>query len=129
MDTAQFRQDFPEFCDVARYPSSLITSWSTLAEQITSQPTYGSTYNWAVSLATAHFITLEAQNIAAAQAGGTPGLAGGVIASKSVGDVSVGYDTTIGTMSGDNAGQWNATTYGRQYITLARLFGGGCVQL
>lgn len=129
MDIAQFRNDFPEFSDSARYPVSLITFWSTLAEQVTSEPCYQTTYTTAVKLATAHFITIGQVNAKAGQAGGVPGSSGGVVASKSVGDVSVSYDTTIGVMSGENAGQWNATTYGRQYLTLARLFGAGAVQL
>ena len=129
MDIAQFRKDFTEFSDVARYPTALVSSWSTLAEQITSADIYGTSYAWAVKLCTAHFITLGQQNALVASNGGMPGQVGGVVSSKSVGDVSVSYDTNIGSMSGDAAGQWNATSYGRQYLTLARLFAAGVVQL
>ena len=129
MDITQFRQDFPEFSDVALYSTALITFWSTVAEQTTSQAIYGDTYVAAVELATAHYITIEGVNVKTAGNGGTPGQSAGVISSKAVGGVSVSYDTTIGTIAGDEVGQWNATTYGRQYYSLARLFGAGCVQL
>lgn len=129
MNITQFRKDFSEFSDVARYPSAMVLSWSTLAEQITSADVYGTSYAWAVELCTAHFIAISAQNALIGSNGGMPGTAGGIVSSKSVGDVSVSYDTSIGMLSGEHAGQWNATTYGRQYLTLARLFGAGCVQL
>jgi hypothetical protein len=129
MDITQFRKDFPEFSDVALYPTAMVTFWSAIAEQTTSQPKYGDTYTAVVKLATAHYITLEGLNQKTAANGGTPGQSAGVVSSKSVGDVSVSYDTTIGTITGDDVGQWNATTYGRQYFSLARLFGAGCVQL
>jgi len=129
MDIAQFRKDFPEFSDTARYPSAVVSVWSDQVERMTSLDAYGDSYSFVVELGTAHFLTTAGLNEQASANGGAPGSVGGVISSKSVGDVSVGYDAAIGTMSGDNAGQWNATTYGRQYITLARLFGAGCVQI
>jgi hypothetical protein len=128
MDTAQFRQNFTEFSDAARYPAAMIAAWSAQVERITSVDIYGDSYAFAVELGTAHFLTTAAMNVSASMNGGAPGSVGGVVSSKSVGDVSVAYDASIGTM-GDDAGQWNATTYGRQYLTLARLFGAGCVQL
>jgi membrane protease subunit (stomatin/prohibitin family) len=128
MDINDFRASFVEFSNVATYPNLLITNWSTLAEQITSAAVYGTTYDWAVQLCTAHCLSLAGTNAATGAAGGAPGGGGGVVSSKSVGDVSVSYDTTIG-MAPASASQWNATTYGRQYWDLSRLFGAGCVQL
>ncbi|MBX9696911.1 MAG: DUF4054 domain-containing protein [Alphaproteobacteria bacterium] len=47
--------------------------------------------------------------------------------SKSVGGVSVGYDSTA--QSEKDAGWWNRTTYGQQFIRLVRIFGAGAIQL
>ncbi len=120
MDIALFRIDFPEFADGARFPSSTITFWSNLGEQLISADRFGSIFTQAVELFTAHNIVLAAGNVSTAAAGG-------VVASKSVGSVKVSYDTTSAMETG--AGHWNQTIYGRQYIRLTRLIGQGCYQL
>jgi hypothetical protein len=50
------------------------------------------------------------------------GLAGGIQTSKSVGDVSVGYQALA---SLENWGQWQLTTYGQQLATMAAVIGSG----
>lgn len=127
MDLAQFRLDFPEFTDAVRFPNSSLTFWSGTGEKLISQDRFGDLYTQAVELFTAHNITLSAQNVAASSAGGLPGGAGGPIASKAVGSVSVSYDNASVMLP--NAGHWNQTVYGRQYIQLTRLIGQGCYQL
>jgi hypothetical protein len=84
-------------------------------------------YNQGLELFTAHNIVLAAGNKASAAQGSIPGQANGVLTSKKVGSVGVTYDNTS-AMELD-AGHWNQTTYGRQYIRLARLLGQGCYQL
>lgn len=127
MDLAQFRLDFPEFTDTVRFPNSSLTFWSGTGEKLISQDRFVDLYTQAVELFTAHNITLSAQNVAASNAGGLPGGAGGPIASKAVGSVSVSYDNASVMLP--NAGHWNQTVYGRQYIQLTRLIGQGCYQL
>lgn len=80
-----------------------------------------------VKLYVAHEITLAAQNQKAAATGGSPGQSGGIANSKTVGSVSVGYDTT--STAEKDAGWWNLTNYGKQFIRLARIFGAGAIQL
>lgn len=126
-DVAEFRLAFPEFADESVYPDSAITFWAELAEGLCAERIFKSLYKKALFLCVAHFITLAAQNVAGASGGGSAGSAGRVVASKAVGAVSISYDNANGTET--NAGQWNATSYGRQYYALARLFGAGCVQL
>lgn len=92
-----------------------------------SQSIWQNQWNTGVSLYVAHEITMAAQNSQAAQTSGTPGLSGGVANTKTVGAATVGYDAN--TTTEKDAGWWNMTTYGRQYIHLARLFGMKCVQL
>jgi hypothetical protein len=127
MDLAQFRLDFPEFTDTVRFPNSSLTFWSGTGEKLISQDRFVDLYTQAVELFTAHNITFSAQNVAASNAGGLPGGAGGPIASKAVGSVSVSYDNASVMLP--NAGHWNQTVYGRQYIQLTRLIGQGCYQL
>ena len=127
MDIAQFRTDFPEFADAVRFPNGTITFWSGLGEKLNSQDKFGDMWVQAVELFTAHNLVLAAGNVAASAAGGLPGGTAGTVQSKAVGSVNVSYDTA-GAME-TNAGHWNQTTYGRQYIRLARLIGQGCYQL
>lgn len=127
MDIAQFRKDFPEFNDTGRYPDSQITFWSTTAEKLVLECVWKDMWQTAVKLWTAHEITLAAQNDKAANFGGVPGQQGGPINNKTVGTVTIGYDTATG--SEKNAGYYNLTVYGKQFYRLMRLFGARCVQL
>lgn len=127
MDITQFRTDFPEFADAVRFPNGTITFWSGLGEKLNSQDRFGDMWVQAVELFTAHNLVLSAPSRQAAATGGLPGGNAGPVASKAVGSVNVSYDTS-GAMEA-NAGHWNQTTYGRQYIHLIRLIGQGCYQL
>ena len=127
MNLSQFRADFPEFADVLRFPDSSLTFWSGIGEQLISEDRFGGLYVQAVELFAAHNITLAAGNAAASSAGSLPGGASGPVSSKAVGSVNVSYDNASVMLP--NAGHWNQTTYGRQYISLVRLIGQGCYQL
>jgi len=127
MDIARFRSDFPEFADAVRFPASTITLWSGIGELQISSDRFGGLWTQAVSLFTAHNLVLAVGNVATSTAGGSPGGASGSIQSKTVGSVRVIYDTA-GSML-PNAGHWNQTSYGRQYIQMARMFGHGAVQI
>lgn len=127
MDVAKFRTDFPEFADATRYTPTMLTFWSGMGEKLISSDKFGDLFTQAVELFTAHNAVLAAGNKSATASGALPGQAGGVVASKAVGSVNVSYDTTAAMET--NAGHWNQTTYGRQYIRLARLIGQGCYQL
>lgn len=127
MDANQFRKDFPEFTDVTCFPNQQIEFWSSMGEKLISPNRFGALYTEAIELFTAHNIVLSAQSRMAAANGSIPGGNAGAIAGKSVGSVNVSYDTS-GAME-LNAGHWNQTTYGRQYIHLVRMIGQGCYQL
>jgi hypothetical protein len=122
-----FRKAMPEFQDPGKYPDSLILGWATFAEKMVDCRRWKSSTLLGIRLYVAHEITLESQSIAAAAIGGTPGQQNGVVNTKTVGSVTVGYDTQ--SVSEKDAGWWNLTTYGKQFIHLARIFGAGCVQL
>lgn len=127
LDVAKFRTDFPEFADAARYTPAIVNFWAGIGEKMISPDRWGDLYNQGLELFTAHNIVLAAGNKASAAQGSIPGQTNGVLTSKKVGSVGVTYDNTS-AMELD-AGHWNQTTYGRQYIRLARLLGQGCYQL
>lgn len=119
MDIAQFRLNFPLFANTTKYPDSMVTFWSTLAEAQIVVDRWGDVYSQAVELYTAHHLIIAAD--------GNIGKQTGLQNNKAIGDVSVGYDTTSTIEL--NAGHWNLTTYGRMFIRLARMYGAGCIQL
>lgn len=126
-DIALFRTQFPEFADTVKYPSAQITLWVTLAEQMVRECVWKRSWTLGISLYVAHEITIAALNSKAAKVGGTPGTSGGIANTKTVGQATVGYDST--STSEKDAGWWNRTTYGQQFIRLARIFGAGAIQL
>ncbi len=122
-----FRTQFPEFQDTVTYPDQMIDFWAELAQLDCAQCVYKTAWLKVVSLYTAHEITLAAQSIKSAAAGGMPGTSGGIANTKTVGSVTVGYDSQI---TGEkDAGHWNLTNYGKMYYRLMRLYGTQCVQL
>lgn len=126
-DVGAFRTAFPEFADTTVYPTAMINIWAGLAQAQVPQNVWKTQWVLGVSLYVAHEITLAAQNAKAASFGGVPGVSGGVANTKTVGSVTVGYDTT--STAEKNAGYWNLTNYGKQFIRLCRIYGAGCIQL
>ena len=127
-DIAAFRAAFPEFGDAARFPDSQVTFWAGLAELSLAERRWGGFYPYGLQLFVAHFLALAAQNAAEGAGGGIPGTGGsGNISSKKVGEVQVTYSQSTGDV--DGGGEWNATSYGKQYLELMRLIGHGCYQL
>lgn len=128
-DIGAFRTTFPEFGNTVTYPNAMVEFWAGLAEvQVRSciwKPE--SVRQKGISLYVAHEITIAAQNVKAGNIGGVPGISGGIANNKTVGSVTVGYDSS--STSEKDAGWWNLTNYGMQFIRLARIFGAGAIQL
>lgn len=117
-----FRRDFPEFANVTTYPASMINFWASLGDTMLNTVRWGDLRTHGLELFVAHNITLQAQDIADAAAGGIPG-GGGLVASQSAGSVSVSMDTTSGAEQ--DGGNYNLTTYGKQFLRLSRIVGMG----
>ena len=122
-----FRTAYPEFSDEVKYPDALITAWGTIATAQVNPRYWRNQTCLGINLYVAHEITLEAQSQAAANVGGTPGSQSGPVNTKTVGTITVGYDSQQAAEKG--AGWWNLTVYGKQFFRLARQYGSGCVQL
>lgn len=126
-DISAFRSNFPEFNDTAKYPNSLIEFWVGLATLLVRPCIWKRSWNQGMSLYVAHELVLARQNENTARLGGAPGQQGGIANTKTVGSATIGYDAT--TASEKDAGWWNLTNYGKQFIRLARIFGAGAIQL
>ena len=126
-DIPAFRTSFKEFSNTEVYPTSLIELWVGVASLMVDECRWKRMWTMGVSLYIAHELTLSAQNQKAAAVGGTPGQQGGIATAKTVGSVTVQFDAN--TTAEKDAGFWNLTTYGKQFIRYARIFGAGCVQL
>jgi len=127
MDIAAFRVDFPEFANTTNYPNALITFWSNFGERMVLESRWDTEKPMGVALFTAHHIVLAKANEKASTVGGLPGQTIGPANSKTVGSASISYDTNSTLETG--AGHWNMTSYGKQFIHLARMFGAGAYQL
>lgn len=123
MDLALFRQHFPEFSDETVYPDPLVEFWAELAELEVSTCRFGAVRPKAVELLTAHYLATAKAN----QSGANPGLSSGIASAKTVGSVSVSYDTS--TIVGVTGSPYSGTRYGTLYASMARRYGAGAVQV
>lgn len=127
MTADQFREDFPEFADKAKYPDPTVEFWLTVSASLVNPCRWGVLTDQGIELCTAHHLVLGARDEQAASVGGIPGQMTGPLSSKAVDKVSASYDTGAATI--DDGGFWNLTTYGVRYLTLARMMGAGGIQL
>jgi len=125
---ATFRANFPEFTDATKYPDTQVNFWIGYADTLLYDLCRWSTMrDYGIQLVVAHQLALAARNAAAGAGGGSPGSTAGAVSSKSVGGVSVSYDTGAAILA--NGGYWNLTSYGIQFWQLAMLVGIGGFQL
>lgn len=124
---SSFRLAFPEFANTSAYPDPRVDFWLSLSVNMFNVDRWGAMLDHGMMLLVAHNLALGARSLKDAEFGKTPGQASGPVNNKSVDKVSIGYDTTSATE--ENAGAYNLTIYGQQYIRLARLIGAGPVQV
>ncbi len=127
IDAATFRANFPEFGSTSSYPNAQVQFWLAAAYNFVNADRWGNSTDLGAQLWTAHNLALEARAQAEAAAGGVPGQTTGPVSSKSVGGVSLGFDT--GASTEEKGGHWNNTVYGTRFLRLAKLFGAGPVQV
>lgn len=127
MDATTFRTTLPAFASEVAYPDATVNLWLAAAKLMVNADRWMEMTDTGIALVTAHYLVLESRSQAAASRGGTAGEMNGPTSSKSVDKVSVSYDTSAATIEG--AGAWNLTSYGVRYLTLARMFGAGGIQL
>jgi hypothetical protein len=126
-DPATFRAHFPEFADTGIYSDAQVQANLDLGAALCG-PRWGTMRQHGSELVCAHMLSLSryAQLRAGGGSGaaaGAPGINTGLLTSKSVSKVSVGYDMSSVVMEG--GGPWNYTAYGSQYLWLLSLVGIG----
>lgn len=147
-----FQQDFPQFTKiipsknedeasrnecgesknevrVSLVPESMLLLFIQQANDSVLPSRWGSVWRYAAGLYTAHFASLYLKPYApgsegTAQAAGSADQVG-VVKSASMGDTSISYDNSAVTAGMEKWGTWNATQYGSQLITMARMVGMG----
>ena len=128
-----FRQNYPAFSNATVFPVDSIDYYLGLGYALMNAGRWGRQLDLAVQLYTAHNLVLEARMTAEANNGGIPGANGsglGVVNSKAVGKVSVGYDTSLVAKAQEQfAGDYGLTLYGMRLWKLIRLFGSGPLQI
>lgn len=126
MTPAEFRVLRPEFANVTAFPDARIQQYLTLAGLRLRAVAWADMLDHGTELFVSHHLAQARAAERAASAGGA-WQGSGAVASKAVDKVSVSYDT--GSVALENAGDWNATSYGRQWFQLARMIGAGGLQL
>lgn len=137
-----FCQDFPQFTKVepaeqegaegmrkSLVPETMLLLFIQQANDSVLPSRWGSMWRYAAGLYTAHFSSqylktyAPASNTAAQAASGADQT--GVVKSASMGDTSISYDNSAITAGTEKWGTWNATQYGSQLVTMARMVGMG----
>ena len=123
----QFRANFPAFTSTTQYPDSSIQFWLTYAYMLLSPRRWGPIQDLGAQLFVAHNATLDGLSAAEGMNGAPSGMTVGPIVSKTVGDLTITYDTGAGVNSEDQ--HWALTNYGTRFIKMARQMGNGPRQI
>jgi hypothetical protein len=131
---AMFYEDFPQFKkenteSEGFVPSTLMNMFIAMCNQTVSQARWEEMWRFACGLFVAHYVTAYLRqsrgNVdgskSAAQVADSGALLG-IVSSATLGDASVSYDTSNVTQATQNWGQFNLTSYGQQYASLARIY-------
>lgn len=129
-----FQADFPQFYSVGDSPAPLLPeamlqSFIDQANDSVLPSRWGSMRRYAAGLYVAHFATLYLKTYADGSSSPTQAANNadqvGVVKSASMGDTSISYDNSAITAGTEKWGTWNATQYGAQLVTMARMVGMG----
>lgn len=127
MDISAFRLAFPEFSDTSEYTNGQINIYANLATKLLNADRWADMLDDATYLFVAHHLVLKKREMRAVESGGVTGKVVGQQTSKTADKLSATYDTS--SVSLENAGYWNATSYGIQFYQLSQWFGAGGMQL
>ncbi|NBI73716.1 DUF4054 domain-containing protein [Clostridiaceae bacterium] len=137
-----FYMDFPQFTKrippgeeggaesvESLVPEGILNMFVDQANDSVLPSRWGSMWRYAAGLYTAHFAALYLKTWApgsdnSGQAAGSAAQPGAV-KSATMGDTSISYDNSAITAGTEKWGAWNATQYGSQLVTMARLVGMG----
>lgn len=129
---SMFYEDFPQFKKTGTssgfVPSAIMATFIQMANGTISEARWDEMWRLACGLFVAHYVTMylrqskgNTTGSATASQAADSGALLGIVSSASLGDASVSYDTSAATQATQNWGQFNLTTYGQQYASLARI--------
>lgn len=124
---AQFRIDFPEFADTAKFPDGAVNFWLGWGPKFLDACRWGDLFDIGLEYFVAFHLVVDQTNRAAAAAGQPPGAIEGPLTQQAVDKVSFSMEAAKVTM--DGAGYWNANSYGIQFWQFSRMIGAGPVQV
>lgn len=139
---ALFREDFPQFTKIIPseeengqelvadlVPEKMLRNFIIQANESILPSRWGSMWQYAAGLYVAHFAALYLKTYSSGSDNARQVAAGaeqtGVVKSAVMGDTSISYDNTAITAGTEKWGAWNATQYGAQLVTMARMVGMG----
>lgn len=136
-----FREDFPQFTKITTseedgqelvidlVPEKMLRNFIIQANESILPSRWGSMWQYAAGLYVAHFAALYLKTYSSGSDNARQAAAGaeqtGVVKSAIMGDTSISYDNNAITAGTEKWGAWNATQYGSQLITMARMVGMG----
>lgn len=127
IDESSFRLNMPMFASVEDYPSAQFNFYLKLGVKLLPEQRWDDLLDDGYTFFVAHYLTLYARSMLVADLGGDVGKVAGNETSKSVDGVSKSMD--VSSISLEDGGHWNQTTWGIQFLQLARMVGAGGVQL
>lgn len=128
-----FMEDFPQFKrageNACLLPGSILKVFLVNANSSILPSRYCEMWKYAAGLYVAHYATLYLKtysdgSVSAIQAA-NKGQQTGLVSEASMGDTSIKYDNTAVTAAMAKWGSWNATQYGQQLASMARMIGMG----
>lgn len=132
--TEMFQTDFPQFYSAGDSPTPLLPeamlqAFIDQANDSVLPSRWGSMWRYAAGLYVAHFSAMYLKTYtdgssSPAQAANNAAQVG-VVKTASMGDTSISYDNSAITAGTEKWGTWNATQYGAQLVTMARMVGMG----
>ena len=115
-----FLKIFPEFSE---FPQARVEFFLDVADNQISENRFGKSTEFGKALFTAHYLASldNGQRTGVGDVTGTVSSgAHGAVSSKTVGSVSVSYDTASTSFA--DAGYWNSTPYGKQFFDLLKRY-------
>lgn len=127
LNESSFRESMPMFVDTGLYPSVQFNFYLNMGKKLLPESRWDDLLDEGLTFFVAHYLTLYQRGMLASDVGGDVGKVTGNETSKSVDSVSKSMD--VSSVSLTDAGQWNQTTFGIQFLQLARMIGAGGIQL
>lgn len=127
LSESSFRESMPMFADTDLYPVAQFNFYLNMGKKLLPESRWDDLLDEGLTFFVAHYLTLYLRSMDAVDIGGDAGQVIGNETSKSVDGVS--YSVDVSSVSLTDAGQWNQTTFGIQFLQMARMVGAGGIQL